>query len=337
MDPNENWRENAAIFTGRANLRLATDIVGSLGVSLGGIRVVNFSDGEISVKYLESIRGKNVVIIQSTQPPADLLMELLIMIDAAKRASAKQVIVVVPYFGYARQDRKDQPRVAITAKLVANLITKAGADRIISVDPHAPQLQGYFDIPFDFLYGSRFLIPEVRRIIEREYRGQPLAVVSPDTGSIKMARYWAKQLGVEVILIDKRHPTANQSEVLNVVGYPQGKVCLIIDDLADTLGTYCGASARLYELGATNVFGAVVHPLFSGDAFLKLAESGIRKLLVSDTLPIAQRIEDLPDALRNCVQAKIEIVSSASLIGTAITHALLNTSIAGLFDEECCR
>ncbi len=222
------------IFAGSSNLPLAKSISEKIGKSLGGIELKRFSDGEIWVKYRENIRGRDVFIIQSTNPPTENLIELLIMIDAASRASAKTITAVIPYFGYARQDRKDQPRVSITAKLMANLLTVAGADRIITMDLHAAQIQGFFDIPFDHLYGSIIFKREINHPKEN------LVVVSPDLGGIKIARSYAKLFDCALVVIDKRRPKQNQVEVVNIIGDVDGKDVLIVDDLIDTAGTFVG-------------------------------------------------------------------------------------------------
>lgn len=305
------------IFSGRANLPLAQKICEAAKVPLGQAIIKNFSDGEIWVKYVENIRGDDVFIIQPTQPPAENLMELLIMLDAAKRASASRVTAVIPYFGYARQDRKDQPRVAITAKLVANLITEAGADRVITMDLHTAQIQGFFDIPMDHLYASTVLIDEFKDIDTSN-----LAVVSPDVGSIKMARSYAKKLGCELILIDKRRPKTNESEIVNIIGNVEGKNLLIIDDLIDTGGTFVGAAIALRENKAKEIYGACTHPILSGDAYKKIEESPVSKLIVTDTIPLRKECK------------KIKINSTARIFAEAIIRTHRNESISCLFDVD---
>ena len=228
------------VFSGRSNPDLAKKIAKALNLQLGEITIKNFSDGEIYIKFNENIRGSDVYIVQSTPPNADNLLELLIAIDAAKRASARKVTAVIPYFGYARQDRKDEPRVAITSKLVANLITVAGTDRIITMDLHAPQIQGFFDIPLDHLYSSIILVDHFRK-----KKIKNLSVVSPDVGGIKMARAYAKRLNAELIVIDKRRPKANEVEILNIIGDVKDKNVLIVDDLIDTAGTFTNAIEAL--------------------------------------------------------------------------------------------
>ena len=247
------------IFSGRSSKYLGVKIAECLGKQLGHVEFKTFSDGEIWTKYSENIRGNDVFIIQSTNPPAENLMELLIMIDAAKRSSALRVNAVIPYFGYARQDRKDQPRVSITAKLIANLLQKAGADRIITMDFHAPQIQGFFDIPVDHLYGSAIFL---KKFVSMKIKN--LAVASPDVGGIKMARAYAKRLHSDLIVIDKRRPKPNVAEVMNIIGEVKGKNVLIVDDLIDTGGTFSNAVLELEKQGAKEIYGACTHPILSG-------------------------------------------------------------------------
>lgn len=308
------------LFAGRSNPLLAEKIAEQVGEPLGKCTIRNFSDGELWVKYNENIRGGDLFIIQSTNPPADNLMELLIMVDAAKRASARKVTAVIPYFGYARQDRKDQPRVSITAKLVANLITKAGADRVITMDLHAPQIQGFFDIPVDHLYSSAVYINFFSK-----KKIPNLAVVSPDVGGIKMARAFAKRLDAELILIDKRRPTPNQAEVMNIIGNAEGRTILIVDDLIDTGGTFCGAAEALRNAGAKEIFGACTHPILSGSAPERIGQSVVSKVFITDTIPLDSK----------CAQTnKFDVISVAELFGEAITRGFKNQSISSLFDVD---
>lgn len=305
------------VFSGRSNRPLAELIAGELGKPLGDCEIKTFSDGEIWVKYGENIRGSDVFIIQSTNPPAENLLELLIMIDAAKRASARKVAAVIPYFGYARQDRKDQPRVSITAKLVANLITKAGADRIITMDLHAPQLQGYFDIPVDHLYSSAVLVKNVKK-----RRLKNLAIASPDVGGIKIARAYAKRLEAELVVIDKRRPRQNVAEVMNIIGEVEGRNILIVDDLVDTAGTLCNAVEALVEAGAERVYAACTHPVLSGKAFDRIEGSRIEKLMVTDSIPLKK------------TSKKIEVDSVAYIFAEAIKRTFYHRSISSLFDVD---
>lgn len=305
------------IFSGTSNAPLAQKIGKSIGVELGIIESKRFSDGEIWVKYGENIRGREVFLIQSTNPPAENLVELLIMIDAARRASAKRVTAVIPYFGYARQDRKDQPRVSITAKLIANLITEAGADRVMTMDLHASQIQGYFDIPVDHLYGSSIFLNHLNNLSDN------LAVVSPDVGGIKIARAYAKMLNSGLIVIDKRRPKQNLAEVMNIIGEVEGKDILLVDDLIDTAGTFVGAAKALKDKGARKIFGAVTHPLLSGPAYNRIKESFIDKLFVTDTINYDEKACD-----------KIVTLSAAPIFGEAILRTFKNESISSLFNID---
>ncbi len=305
------------IFSGRANRTLAEQICKEAKVPLGEATIQTFSDGELWVKYVENIRGDDVFIIQPTQPPAENLMELLIMLDAAKRASAKRVTAVIPYFGYARQDRKDQPRVAISAKLVANLITEAGADRVLTMDLHTAQIQGFFDIPMDHLYSSAVLIE-----CFKDMDISDLVVASPDVGSIKMARSYAKRLGCELILIDKRRPKQNEAEVMNIIGNVDGKNILIVDDLIDTSGTFVNAAQALRDNGAKEIFGACTHAILSGQAYKRIVESVVKKVVVTDTLPLKQKCD------------KITVRTTAPIFAEAILRTHRNESISSLFDVD---
>lgn len=303
------------IFAGGSNVPLAKKISSRIGKPLGIIELKRFSDGEIWVKYGENIRGLDVFIVQSTNPPSDNWMELLVMIDAARRASAKTITAVIPYFGYARQDRKDQPRVAITSKLMANLLTVAGADRIITMDLHAAQIQGFFDIPFDHLYGSSVF----RGIIELHKKN--LVVVSPDVGGIKIARAYAKMLDCGLVVIDKRRPKQNLAEVMNIIGEVDGKDILIVDDLIDTAGTFVGAVEALKEKGALKIYGAITHPVLSGNAVERIRNSQITQLYISDTINV-EGIEQ---------EEKIHVISSSDLFTEAIRRTFNNESISSLF------
>jgi len=306
---------NLKIFAGRNSIDLAKDITKRLNLELGDCDIKTFSDGEIWMRYNENIRGCDVFIVQSTNSPADNLMEMLIMLDAAKRSSASRVNAVIPYFGYARQDRKDQPRVSISAKLVANLLQKAGADRVITMDLHAAQIQGFFDIPVDHLYGSAVFLKHFLEIgIDN------LAVASPDVGGIKMARAYAKRLHADLIVIDKRRPKPNVAEVMNIIGDVKGKNVIIIDDLIDTAGTFVNAVNALKEKGALEVYGACTHPILSGEAIERINKLPLKKLFVSDTIPLYHKSD------------KIEVKSVASLFAEAIKRTNLNESISSLFE-----
>lgn len=305
------------IFSGTSSKELTEKICNYLNLTPGIIDIRKFSDGEIWVKFLDNIRGRDVFIIQSTQPPAENLMELLIMLDAAKRASATRVTAVLPYFGYARQDRKDQPRVAISAKLVANLITVAGADRVITMDLHAAQIQGFFDIPFDHLYASPVFTSLFKEKIEN------LVVVSPDVGGIKLARSYAKRLDAGLVVIDKRRPKPNQVEAMNLIGDVNGKNVLIVDDLIDTGGTFVSAIKVIKERGANEIFGAVTHAVLSDHAIEKIDESPITKLYVTDSI-----------ALNNINSEKIVVRSASGLVAEAIVRSHRNESISSLFEID---
>lgn len=306
------------IFSGSSNLPLAAKIAQKLGMSLGQVELKRFSDGEIWAKFGENIRGSDVFIVQSTNPPAENLIELLIMVDAAKRASANRITAVIPYFGYSRQDRKDQPRVSITAKLVANLITVAGADRVMTMDLHASQIQGFFDIPFDHLYGSSIFIN-----LFNDLAGN-IAVVSPDVGGIKMARSYAKRLNAGLVVIDKRRPKQNLAEVVHIIGNVEHKDVILVDDLIDTAGTFVGAIEALKKNGAKSIYGAITHPVFSGPAIERLDNSQITKLFVSDTIPL--KWEGKTD--------KIQVITASEIFAEAISRTYNNESISSLFDVD---
>lgn len=305
------------IFSGSSNKELTTKICAYLNLPIGRIELRRFSDGEIWAKYMDNVRGRDVYIVQSTHPPAENLMELLIMIDAAKRASAKRVTAVIPYFGYARQDRKDQPRVAITAKLVANLITVAGADKVITMDLHAPQIQGFFDIPFDHLYAS-----PVFTVLFKD-KVSNMAVVSPDIGGIKLARSYANRLDANLVVIDKRRPKHNVAEVMNIIGEVKDRNVLLVDDLIDTGGTFISAVKALKERGAKEVYAAISHPLLSGEAVSRIENSDINTLYVTDSIP-----------LKNITSKKIVVRSASNLLAEAILRSNKNESISSLFEVD---
>jgi len=306
------------IFSGSSNRPLAEKIAKNLGQPLGLVELKRFSDGEIWVKYLENIRGLDVFIIQLTIPPSDNILELLIMIDAAKRSSAKRITAVIPYFGYSRQDRKDQPRVSITAKLVANLITVAGADRVITMDLHAAQIQGFFDIPFDHLYGSSLFSGLFKN------KDKNLVVVSPDIGGIKLARSYATRLHCGLVVIDKRRPKQNQAEVVNIIGNVEKKDVLLVDDLIDTAGTLVSAVEALKKNGAKNIYSSITHPLLSGPALDRINKSELTKLYVSDTIPLG------PDIKTD----KISIITASDIFAEAIKRTHYNESISSLFEID---
>jgi ribose-phosphate pyrophosphokinase len=306
------------IFAGTSNPILSERIAEYLNLPLGNVKLERFSDGEIWVKYKDNIRGRDIYIVQSTQYPAENLMELLIMLDAAKRSSAKRITAVIPYFGYARQDRKDQPRVAITAKLIANLLTVAGADKVITMDLHAAQIQGFFDIPVDHLYAS----PVFSGLFQKGQ--EDFVVVSPDMGGIKLARAYAKRLNAGLVVIDKRRPQHNQAEVMHIIGSVENKNVLLVDDLVDTGGTFVAAIKALKESGAKEIYGAVTHAVLSGDAISKIENSKISKLYVTDTIPRKE----------NFSSSKIEVRSAANLFAESIIRSNTNESVSSLFDID---
>ncbi len=305
------------LLSGRANRPLAVEIGEQIGKSPDGATIKKFADGEIFVRIDRNARGRDVFIIQSTNSPAENIMELLLLIDAAKRASAARVTAVIPYFGYGRQDRKDQPRVAIGAKLVANLIVAAGADRVISIDFHQHQIQGFFDIPVDHLYAAP--------VFTRYFKNLDLAnlvVVAPDVGSAKMARGYARRLDATLAIIDKRRPKANLSEVLNVVGEVEGMNCLIVDDMVDTAGTLANAVHALKERGASRVYAAATHALFSGPAVERLSNAPLEEMVVTNTIHIPEE-KRFPN---------LRILTVADLLSKAVDHVHSNESVSQLFE-----
>ncbi len=309
--------EKMNLIAGTANQPLGEEIARCLGQPLCKVGIKRFADGEIFVRIDENVRGQDVFIIQSTNPPAENLLELLILIDAAKRASAARVTAVVPYFGYARQDRKDQPRVAISAKLMANLITTAGANRVLSIDFHQHQLQGFFDVPVDHLYASPVFVQHFR-----EKQLHQLVIVAPDVGSAKMARGFAKRLEAGFAIIDKRRPSANVAEVVNVVGEVGGCDCLIVDDMVDTAGTLSEAGQALSRLGANHIYACATHALLSGPAIDRLVAAPFTQIAVANTIHIAggRRFD------------RLKVLSIAPLISQAIRYTHSNESVSSLFD-----
>ena len=305
------------LLAGRANRPLAAEIGEIIGKSPDGATIKQFADGEIFARIDRNARGRDVFIVQSTNAPSDNIMELLLLTDAARRASAARVTAVIPYFGYGRQDRKDQPRVAIGAKLVANLMVAAGADRVVSIDFHQHQIQGFFDIPVDHLYAAPVLTKYFR-----DKQLDDLVVIAPDVGSAKMARGFAKRLGATFAIIDKRRPKANMSEVLNVVGEVEGMNCLLVDDMCDTAGTLVNAVAALKERGAKAVYAAATHALFSGPAVERLSEAPLEEMVVTNTIHI-------PEDKRF---SNLKILSVADLLAKAIDHVHSNESVSQLFE-----
>ena len=307
-----------AILSGNANPALAQAICRQLKMPLADSFVGRFSEGEVRVKINENVRGKDVFVVQPTCPPTnDNLMELLIMLDALKRASARRITAVVPFYGYARQDRKDQPRVPITAKLVANLITTAGADRVLTMDLHAGQIQGFFDIPLDHLYAVSVFEQSLRR-----KRLKRLTVVSPDVGGIKMARAYAKRMRADLAIVDKRRDSPESTEVMHILGEVKGKTCVLVDDLIATGSSLVEAAAALQRAGATEVYACVTHPVLSGPARARIASSCLKELMVTDTIPLDNHKR----------HQKITVLSVASLLSEAIRRIHYELSISVLFD-----
>jgi ribose-phosphate pyrophosphokinase len=311
--------DKLAIFSGNANPVLAQDICKDLKVKLQDALVSRFSEGEIRVKINENVRGKDVFIVQPTCPPSnDSLMELLIMMDALRRASAARITAVIPYFGYARQDRKDQPRVPITAKLVANLLTVAGANRILTMDLHAGQIQGFFDIPVDHLYSVGVLVEYFSRMNIKD-----LVAVSPDVGSIKMARAYAKRISSGLAIIDKRRVSPEKAEAIHIMGEVEGKNVIIVDDMIATGSSLVEAVGALKKAKAKTIYAAVAHGILSGPAIQRIKEcSGLEKLLITDSVPLAEEKKN----------SKIEVISVAGLLGEAIKRIHNEESVSCLFD-----
>ncbi|EMU53069.1 ribose-phosphate pyrophosphokinase [Clostridium butyricum 60E.3] len=314
---------NIKIFTGNSHCKLAQDISDILGVAVGKSKVSTFSDGEISVDINETVRGMDVFIVQSTCSPVNNnLMELLIMIDAFKRASAGRITAVVPYYGYARQDRKAKSRDPITAKLVADLLTAAGANRVLTMDLHASQIQGYFNIPVDHLLGGPIL---AEYFISKGLEDQDdVVVVSPDLGSVTRARKFADNLHAPIAIIDKRRPKANVSEIMNIIGDVEGKRCILIDDMIDTAGTITNAANALKDLGAKNVYACCTHGVLSGPAMDRINKSAIEELVMLNTIPLSQDKES----------AKIRSISVAPLFAEAIKRIYDDQPISKLFEYE---
>src|SRR6267143_580118 len=305
------------LLAGTGNRPLAEEIARQLGIELCKLTLTRFADGEIFVRIDENVRGNDVFIVQPTNAPAENIMELLLLIDAARRASSARITVVMPYYGYSRQDRKDQPRVAIGAKLMANMIMSAGADRVLGIDFHQHQLQGFFDIPVDHLYAMPVLSGYFRRKQLKD-----VVIVAPDVGAAKMARGFAKRLDASLAIIDKRRPRANIAEVVNVVGEVEDKDCLIPDDMIDTAGTISEASAALKRLGARRIFAFATHALLSGPAVERLRAAPIEEVTVTNTIRIPEEKQF----------EKLKVLSIASLMAKAIGYEHSNQSVSSLFD-----
>jgi len=310
--------EGISIFSGNSNPELAKKICDYLNLSLGDALVKTFSDGEIQIEIEENVRSKDVFVIQSTCAPVnDHLVELLLMIDAFKRASAKRITAVIPYFGYARQDKKVSPRVPISAKLVANMLTVAGANRIITMDLHAGQIQGFFDIPVDNIFAAPILIEHIRKNFNNN-----LVIVSPDAGGVERARAFAKRLDADLAIIDKRRSAPNQAKAMAVIGDVQDKVAVILDDMADTAGTLTEAAQALKEGGAGEIHACCAHPVLSGPAIERIRNSEMKSLVVTDTIPLKKNA---------AACGKIIVLSISGLVGEAIIRSYRGDSVTSLF------
>ena len=308
------------IMSGNSNLPLARAVAGYLELPLTDASVRRFADEEVFVEIHENVRGEDVFVVQSTSYPAnDNLMELLICIDALRRASAKRITAVVPYFGYARQDRKPGPRTPISAKLVANLITEAGADRVLTLDLHAGQIQGFFDIPTDNLYA----VPILARDVKENYNLQNVMVVSPDVGGVVRARALAKRLDCQLAIVDKRRERAGESEVMNVIGDVTGKDCLLIDDIVDSGGTLCNAAEALLKNGATSVTAYITHGVLSGGAVARVTSSKLKELVITDSIQPTTAVQSAHN---------IRVITTANLLGEAINRTSAEESVSSLFD-----
>lgn len=315
---NEQAKDEMILFTGNSNPDLAKSVAAALGMSLGAVVAKTFSDGEVWVEITDNVRGADVFVIQSTCSRNNSMMELLLMLDALKRASAKRITAVVPYFGYARQDRKVAPRVPISAKLVADLITTAGATRVLTVDLHAGQIQGFFNTPVDNLFANPVLIAYLRERV----KGEKVAIVSPDAGGVERARAFAKRLDATLAIIDKRRQKANEIAEMRVIGDVEGYCTILVDDMVDTAGTIVAAADALRAAGARRVMACATHPVLSGPALDRIANSSIEEMIVTDTIPL------LPEARKI---EKIRVCSVASLIAEAIRRTHSEESISSLF------
>ncbi|HVP55050.1 MAG TPA: ribose-phosphate pyrophosphokinase [Candidatus Eisenbacteria bacterium] len=316
--PRQRVEDKWKIFSGTANDALAKEVCEKLALPLGQTHITRFSDGETYVQIMENVRGADVFMIQPTCDPVDLhLMQLLLLIDALKRASARRITVVIPYFGYARQDRKDKPRVPISSKLVADLLTTAGADRALVVDLHAPQIQGFFNIPVDHLFASPVLVGHFRELSLPE-----LTVVSPDAGGVERARFFAKKMESALAIVDKRRTGMDETEVMHVIGDVEGRSCLILDDIIDTAGTLVKTCEALLNAGAKQVYACATHPVLSGPAIERISQSELVKVVVTNTIP-------LTEAARN--EPKIQQLSIAGLIAAAIQSIHEESSVSRLF------
>lgn len=313
--------ESLKVFSGNANPKLAQAVAQYLNIPLGRATVNRFSDGEVMVEINESVRGCDVFVLQSTCAPTnDNLMELMIMVDALRRASARRITAVTPYYGYARQDRRPRSaRVAISAKVVANMLQSVGVNRVLTMDLHADQIQGFFDVPVDNIYSTPILLADLT-----SHHYPDLMVVSPDVGGVVRARAMAKELGVDLAIIDKRRPRANVAEIMNIIGDVSGRTCVITDDIVDTAGTLCNAAGALKERGAKRVLAYAAHPVFSGNAVERINNSALDEVVITDTIPLRPEAQACP---------KIRQLSCASLVGETISRIAREDSVSALFNE----
>ncbi|MFH1222868.1 MAG: ribose-phosphate pyrophosphokinase [Pseudomonadota bacterium] len=307
------------LLTGTSNPELSQKVAGYLGIPITPMDVKRFSDGEVFIEVKENVRGSDVYVIQSTCPPVnENLMELLIILDACKRASAKSINVIMPYFGYARQDRKVTPRTPITARLVADLLGTAGASRVLSVDLHSGQIQGFFNTPFDNIYAAPVLLNK----LQTAYQGEKITIVAPDAGGVDRARWFATKMNASFAIVDKRRSAPNEAKVMNLIGDVKGSVALIVDDIIDTAGTLCNTAEAVKNNGATKVVAAATHGVFSGPALSRIHESVLDAVYVTDTIPQTEKAKNTP---------KIKVLSTASLLGEAIRRIHLRESVSSLF------
>ncbi|MDY4790070.1 MAG: ribose-phosphate pyrophosphokinase [Bacteroidales bacterium] len=313
-------KDSVAIFTGRATSYLAKDIANIYGKPIGDSQVLQYADGEFQPSFEENIRGRDVFIIQSTFAPADNLMELLMYVDAAKRASAKRIIAVIPYFGFARQDRKDKPRVPITAKLVADILTAVGVTRVITIDLHADQIQGFFNVPVDHLYASSIFIPYLRGLASESFNLDDVLFASPDVGGTKRASEYAKKLGCGFVMCYKQRNKPNEIGTMQLIGDVSGKHVILVDDIVDTGNTLCKAAEVIKTKGAKSVRAMITHPVLSGDAVEKIENSHMVELIVTDTIPLKQ------------ISSKIRALSVAPIFAEAIRRVEFNESIADFYE-----
>jgi ribose-phosphate diphosphokinase len=313
--------DSLKVFSGNANPKLAHAVAQYLNIPLGRATVNRFSDGEVMVEINENVRGCDAFVLQSTCAPTnDNLMELMIMVDALRRASCRRITAVMPYYGYARQDRRPRSaRVAISAKVVANMLQSVGIDRVLTMDLHADQIQGFFDVPVDNIYSTPVLLND---LVSHQY--PDLMVVSPDVGGVVRARAMAKELGVDLAIIDKRRPRANVAEIMNIIGEVKGRTCVITDDIVDTAGTLCNAAGALKERGATRVLAYAAHPVFSGNAIERIKNSALDEVVVTDTIPLRPEAQECP---------KIRQLSCAPLVGETISRIAREDSVSELFNE----